>query len=259
MAVPADVEQALDIADADGIPALLRKMRTLEKFYDGHDRYSGFKPFISVYRQVTEDVQALYAADRFNNPATMEELDLYFAKLYLDPMKAFLVNGEKRRPWRTYIDYCRRDDRHPSLAMFLGINAHINGDLLQAVNHVGLDDEADYNRVNGILENHLSDNLHHLLVAERDRLALYAELVKPVTRYELHRTVIRWRADIWAVAGQNAELVEAAFVDGAERMADRLIRIGHEATLLRLPVECVKLRRLSVDNVVDIPDADAAG
>lgn len=245
------VQQALEVTSDDDISDLIQKMRVLEEFYGGSEEYRGFKPFIHVYRQVTEDVNALYAQDRFNNPEKMEQLDLYFAKRYLNPMKAYLTKGVAQKPWKTYLDYCMREDRYDSLAMFLGINAHINGDLLHSVNSVGLTDEEDYNRVNGILENHLSDNLHYLLLKEHDKLAFYAELVKPITRYELHRTVIRWRSDIWKHANTTGHNVEPVFEDATEQIGQRLIQIGHTTNILTLPLECAKLRNIAVENVLD--------
>lgn len=244
--LPDKVEEALHIRDGDTMEDLIQKMYRLERFYSENEEYNGFQPFIKVYREVTEDVNELYGQGAFNDPSTMEQLDLYFAGRYLEPMRAFLLHGEKQRPWSTYIDYCTREDRYESLAMFLGINAHINGDLLHAVNHIGLEDQHDYNRINGILEQHLSHNLHYLILKEHDRLALYAELVKPLTWYEMHTTIIRWRQDIWQYRGQDSHQVETVFEDATEQIADRLIDIAHNTSLLTLPIESWRLHNIQI-------------
>jgi len=245
--VPDSVWESLHIEDGDDMDVLVRKMRTLEEFYAGHEEYQGFEPFIHVYRKVTEDVRELHRQGRFNNPHTMEELDLYFAETYFEPMRAFFRDGERPQPWRTYLEYCTRDDFYESLAMFLGINAHINGDLLHSVNEIGLEDRDDYDRVDGILERHLSEDIHYLILKEHDRFALYAELLKPLTRYEMHSTILRWRADIWSYRGKEPGTVEPLFRDATELIAERLISIAHGTNLFTLPLQSFKLRKIRVE------------
>lgn len=249
-----EVEDALRIQDHDDMDDLIKKMNILEEFYKQEERYHGFAPFIKVYRDVTQDVRGLYTKDAFNNPATMEELDLYFAEQYLKRMRSFILHDEKKSPWKTYIEYCTREDRYESLSMVLGINAHINGDLLHSVNHIGLEDEADYTRVNSILEHHLSDNLHYLILQEHDRLALYAELVKPVTWYELHKTIIQWRDDIWYYRQFDGESVEPVFEEAAEAMAEKIIDLGHHTNIFTLPIESWRLHNLQINHLESVAE-----
>ena len=258
-----EIEEALHIRDTDDMDDLIKKMNRLEEFYNDNERFNGFSPFIRVYRDITVDVNDLYAKNAFNNPELMEELDLVFAEQYLKRMRSFILHGEKQTPWKHYIEYCTREDRYESLSMILGINAHINGDLLHSINHVGLEDAADYNRVNSILDKHLSENIHYLILQEHDRLAFYAELVKPVTRYELHETIIQWREDIWSYRRYEADTVEPLFETAAEKMAEQIIDLGHHTNFFTLPIASWRLHSMQVTNLDRIagrlPDPPSSG
>ena len=70
----------------------------------------------------------------------MERWDVAFAGLYLDALDAHL-SGTSRpsRPWRLAFDAA--PDLPPLLNVLLGVNAHINYDLPQALLAVITDDE----------------------------------------------------------------------------------------------------------------------
>ena len=62
----------------------------------------------------------------------MERWDLVFAGLYLDALDAHLSKeGRPSRPWRLAFDAA--PDLPPLLNVLLGVNAHINYDLPQAL------------------------------------------------------------------------------------------------------------------------------
>lgn len=261
--IPERVQRALHVDMDASMQDLIEKMRTLEAFYQQNEEYHGFLPFLRVYREVTEDVSRLHQKEGFNNAEEMRRLDLSFAQRYFDAIEAFLVDGETVRPWKTYIEYCSQPDRYASLAMFLGINAHVNGDLLHSLSESGAQERADYERINTVLEQHLTDSLHYLVLREHDRLALYAELLKPLTRFELHSTVIHWRSDIWryhTLPGSDAFV--PVFEAFAEAVGDRLIRIGHSTNLLTLPWESYKLLHLRITDfetlAQQLPDPDTS-
>ena len=94
----------------------------------GADDASGYFP--AMYAHVTAAVQERLAAGGFADPARMTDLTTTFAGLYLDA-----VQDRPAAPgcWRATWDVA--DDPRLLVAqhLFLGINAHVNHDLPQAV------------------------------------------------------------------------------------------------------------------------------
>ena len=230
--------------ESDDLKNLLEKMKGLESFFRHNDSYSSLGEFLGVYRQITSSVDRIYGRKGFKKASEMQRLDLEFASLYLMAMERFLLNEEKIRPWKNYIDYCMRDDAAPSIAMFLGINSHVNGDLLKALNSTGFDCFEDYSCVNPVLRDHLSKNLHHLVLKDHDKYAFLAEVFKPLSRYEMDQTIISWRRNAWKHRGNPGK--EPVFESYAEKVAEKVIDISEATNPLTLPLEAYKLRFMDI-------------
>lgn len=236
--------------ESDSIQDLLRKMSSLEYFFNQNDSYSSFSEFLEVYKQITLSVEKIYVRNEFQQASEMERLDIEFASYYFDAMEKFLFHEERVEPWKKYIDYCMRDDASASIAMFLGINSHVNGDLVKALNHTEFDSYADYNRVNPVLKSHLSKNLRHLVLKDHDKYAFLAALFKPLSRYELDSTVISWRRNAWNRRGNHG--IEATFEDYAEKVAEKVIGIAHATNPLTLPYEAYRLHDIRMEDFPEI-------
>ena len=72
-------------------------------------------------------------AARFEDPDWVEEWDVVFADLYLEAHDADLAGPPRRasRPWR--LAFAAPPDLPPLRHVLLGINAHVNYDLPQAL------------------------------------------------------------------------------------------------------------------------------
>src|SRR5690349_3328326 len=77
----------------------------------------------------------------FEDPAWVEAWDVVFADLYLDALEADLSPDQQApRPWT--LAFAAPDDLPPLRQVLLGINAHINFDLPQAL--LGVISDADF-------------------------------------------------------------------------------------------------------------------
>jgi len=89
----------------------------------------GVRYFHQLYREVTHEVARRYAAGSFEDTAFLVALDVEFAGLYLDALRA---PDTAPRAWRALFD--RRAARLEPLRFALaGMNAHINRDLAVAL------------------------------------------------------------------------------------------------------------------------------
>ena len=88
--------------------------------------------FVATYARTTAAVRDAVRAGAFEDPAWVDRWDAAFARLYLDALAAFDADpATAPRPWRAAFT---ADADLPALRLLLlGMNAHINLDLPQAL------------------------------------------------------------------------------------------------------------------------------
>jgi hypothetical protein len=179
------------------IPAVIALMaRAQETLRSNPD--DGLQWFNLLYMMVTEEIQEFSRHQRWQSPRWLEHLVVDFARLYFEGILACL-DGDARAPraWRALMD--RRFTPGVANVQFamMGINAHINRDLMLAVisayekspaaDHPGPawggPEYADFDRVNAILD--------EVQITAMKRMA--TGLLKEVVRVSrgLDRTVAR--------------------------------------------------------------------
>lgn len=126
--------------------------------------------FPAMYRAVTQRIADDIAAGRFDDGPRMDALDTTFANYYLVAYAAHERGETPSRPWAVAFAHASRSTPGVFQHLLLGMNAHINFDLAQAVvddPDVAADLPAvrdDYDRINDILHA-LLDPLQNALAA----------------------------------------------------------------------------------------------
>jgi hypothetical protein len=208
--------------------------------------------FLQTYRRTTLAVGKAVDDAQFEDPEWVERWDVAFADLYLAALDLDLAGSpEVPRPWRLAFD--APASLAPLRHVLLGINAHINYDLPQALLAVIDDDEfldplvvarrrRDHERIDGVLSGRVA--------AEDDELgALSARstvdrLLQPLNRLSSRRFLREARHKVWhitvelqraRVAGDRVYAARLAELEvlSAARIAD-LLAPGQ--VLLRLAV-----------------------
>src|SRR5664279_6648776 len=87
--------------------------------------------FLDTYRRTTLAVGVAVDEARFEDPDWVAVWDVRFAELYLDAHDADLAGERVPRPWRLAFD--APADLPALRHVLLGINAHVNYDLPQAL------------------------------------------------------------------------------------------------------------------------------
>lgn len=212
----------------DSIDALLDRMRTDLAALAGPQRY-----FHAVYLRTTEAVAAEIERDGFTDGDWVRRWDLAFASLYLDALDADRSGGHVTQPWQIAFAAARdRPDLPPLQHVLLGLNAHINFDLPQAliavINAEDFGDaailrvrDADHRQVDFVLQSRVSAEDRELSAVSR--VALLDRLLRPANRAASRRFLAEAREKVW----HNA------------RVLDRARRIGsYETTLGDLEELC---------------------
>ena len=108
--------------------------------------------FAAMYREVTRRVLQGIEDGDFDDGDRMNKMDTAFANYYFAAIDGSCVS----RPWKVAFDFAATSKPGVFQHLLLGMNAHINYDLPQAVVDVvsgpGIDDvHQDYDRINDIL------------------------------------------------------------------------------------------------------------
>ena len=164
--------------------------------------------FHATYLRTTIAVAGEIKRGGFADPGWVEDWDVAFAGLYLDALEAELAGRQPSRPWA--IAFGAPAGLPPLRHVLLGMNAHINFDLPQAIVAVISDEqfddpaliarrEADHRAIDGVLAARVA--------AEDDELAalsgpapLLDRVLAPLNRLGTQRFLREARQKVWANA-----------------------------------------------------------
>jgi hypothetical protein len=225
------------------IEALIARMRGLLEPLEASGDPQRF--FLGTYLRTTEAVADQIGRGEFLDPPWVEVWDVAFAALYLDALEAWEGAGEVAGPWTIAFE-ATRDRRLPPLRhLLLGMNAHINYDLPQALLAVISDHEfddpelvrrrrADHERIDAILAGRVAAEDKELAKVERpgDR-TLLDRLLVPFNQAATRRFLEEARRKVW----RNAMLLSLARRQGTlqPRLAELESRCTQRVTDLRAP------------------------
>jgi hypothetical protein len=183
--------------------------------------------FLSTYRRTTQAVAEAIGRDVFEDPGWVERWDVAFADLYLVALDSELTGrGRVTRPWQ--VAFAASPDLHPLGHLLLGINAHINYDLPQALLEVISDDDfddpalvdrrrRDHERIDAVLSARVSAEDAELA----GRRAAIDQLLTPLNRFAAKRFLAESRRKVW----HNTVQLRDARVSGAEQYTLRLAEL----------------------------------
>ncbi|MGD9985460.1 DUF5995 family protein [Pseudonocardia sp.] len=185
------------------------------------------RDFLGTYRRTTLAVGDAVDHGVFEDPAWVDEWDVAFAGFYLAALDADLAGGSPPRPWR--LAFGAPESLPSLLHVLLGVNAHVNYDLPQALLAVipdaGFADTAlldlrrrDHERIDGILSARVAAEDGEL--AARSARRLLDRALTPLNRRASRRFLRESRQKVWhnAIELQKARMAGPA--DHAARLAE---------------------------------------
>jgi hypothetical protein len=189
--------------------------------------------FHGAYLRSTQAVLEEAEAGRFEDPRWAERWGLAFAELYMNAFTTWETGGEPPGPWRVAFDASRDAQLPPVRHALLGINAHINYDLPQALLAVIDGDElrdaaimerraADHAHVDSILVRRVSTEDRRIASVEDpgDR-SIIDRLMSPFNRAGTRRFLKEGRRKVW----RNTRILGEARRAGPEAYAADLQRL----------------------------------
>ena len=164
--------------------------------------------FHATYQRTTIAVADELRRGGFTDAGWVERWDVAFADLYLDALEADLAAGKPSRPWA--IAFEAPAGLPPLRHVLLGMNAHINYDLPQAllavISDAEFDDaallarrEADHRAIDAVLAARVAAEDAEL-TALSGPLPLLDRLLGPLNRLGTQRFLREARQKVWANA-----------------------------------------------------------
>jgi hypothetical protein len=244
---------------AEHVDAVVRDMQARLDALTPERAY--LKEFLGTYQRTTLAVGKAVDDAAFEDPEWVEAWDVAFARLYLDALDAHLSGGTPSRPWRLAFD---APPELPALRhVLLGINAHVNYDLPQALLAVISDDDftdaslmarrrRDHERIDGVLASRVAAEDVQLSGQGK---SLTDRLLQPLNRLSSKRFLKEARLKVWHNTGE----LQAARLAGPTTYGVRLneLEVLSAARIADLLAPGQVLLRLAVAGFgVVLPPAD---
>ncbi len=171
--------------------------------------------FLSCYLLMTDNMLSAIEAGEFNDPEWVHSLLHQFAEYYFDALDSY----DQDRPdtpqvWRLTFDSARRPDAQVLQNLLLGINAHINYDLiftlvdmlqpdwqmLSADERQGRYD--DHCHVNTVISRTIDAVQDTVIATDLPLMNLFDEVFGQSDEWFVSRMIARWRDEVWGYARQ---------------------------------------------------------
>jgi hypothetical protein len=210
------------------IDGLIGRMQALLDSMDPGDVRSYF---LATYLRTTRAVRSDLTGGGFVDPEWAERWDVAFADLYLDAVEQWDASRTAPGPWSVAFEAARGGPRLPPVRhVLLGMNAHINFDLPQALLAVVTDGEfedpavlgrreADHARIDEILASRVrAEDVELRKVEQPGDRTLLDRLLVPFDRRATRQFLREARGKVW----RNAIVLSRARRDGRldARMAE---------------------------------------
>lgn len=162
------------------------------------------REFLATYQRTTIAVARAVERGVFEDPEWVEEWDVVFADLYLAAFDAARAGAAVPRPWRLAFD--APTDLAPLRQVLLGVNAHVNYDLPQALLAVipveqfadtaVLDSRRrDHEQIDGVLADRVAAEDEEL--ATKSARSLLDRALRPLNQGASKRFLRESRRKVW--------------------------------------------------------------
>jgi hypothetical protein len=228
-------------------PVHQRMLALIQEWEQAHDRRS---IFLSCYAMMTENMLTAIQSGEFHDPAWVDALLHHFAGYYFTALDAYESQpADSPQVWQLAFDAARQPRTYVLQNLLLGINAHINYDLVLAVSDQlrpewdALSPEQrqqryqDHRRVNEVIAQTVDAVQDQVVERYSKDLEIIDVLLGPLDEWVASAMISEWRENVWEHAVRMVELQDDAereqLRQAVEIKAHRfgehiLLRVDHE-------------------------------
>ena len=209
------------------IAAVIDRMTQLRKEFAPYDHRLFFH---DTYLRTTQAVAQELGKGLFVDPEWVEEWDVVFADLYVDALRAHLAGSRTPPSWAFAFDAALHRQLPPLRHVLLGMNAHINNDLpqalLAAVSSSDFDDpaliarrEQDHRNIDALLLARVAAEDAELSAISAPSLS--DRLLRPFNQRGTKHFLVEARRKVW----RNATLLDHARRIDNSALASRIAEL----------------------------------
>jgi len=211
-------------------PPIAAVVAGMQQRLDGlPERLAHLRVFLSTYQRTTKAVGEAVGTASFEDPEWVERWDVAFAALYLVALDSELDgSADVSRPWR--LAFAAPPELPPLRHVLLGINAHVNYDLPQALLAVISDDDfsdhlvmgrrrRDHERIDRVLASRVAAEDGELTAT--GGASLLDRVLTPLNRLGSKRFLREARQKVW----HNTLALQEARLAGPKEYAVRLAEL----------------------------------
>jgi hypothetical protein len=166
--------------------------------------------FLSCYKLMTQNIIAAIESNDFEDVAWVNTLMENFAEYYFQALEAFESQPSKPpTAWRIAFQVAQKPQIHALQNLVLGVNAHINYDLVLALSAI-LSPEWQQLSVEGRKMRyrdhcHVNDVIYHTIDAVQDQIIdryepefrLVDKILGPIDEWMTSLLIADWREEVW--------------------------------------------------------------
>jgi len=192
--------------------------------------------FAALYRKVTINVKEGIASGYFDDGPRMEQLDVAFARRYVDAYFSFVSQKPVTLSWQKTFDLFQKKRPIVLQHLLMGMNAHINLDLGIAAAEISNEEnlaslQADFNRINEILSalvHEVEDNLSSIWPA----LKFILKHTGQIDDYLVDFSMKLARDGAWKFANEFVKVQQA---DKQQAITNRDLKVAAKTDLILKP------------------------
>jgi hypothetical protein len=186
--------------------------------------------FLQTYQRTTAAVGKAVRGGEFEDPGWVSAWDVVFAELYLSALRAYYQDQRAGvpRPWR--LAFAAPPELPALRHVLLGINAHINYDLPQAllavISDADFEDQEliqrrrrDHERIDAVLSQRVA--AEDAVLSSTSARSLLDRALAPLNRLSSRRFLREARQKVW----QNTETLHQARLESPQRYSERLAEL----------------------------------
>ena len=206
--------------------------------------------FAALYKRMTMAVRDGIAKGMFEDGPRMEQLDITFAKRYLDAWESYQKPATCSASWQCAFDNCSNKNLTVIQQLILGINTHINLDLAIAAAAAAPGNSIhalanDFNRINDVIAS-LVNNIQQCLEAVWAPMRLLDRIANRPEQSVLNFSIGIARKTAWTNATILAQMNPQQQQEQIKLMDTMVNAIGHKVIHPGLGMEALlKVIRLT--------------
>jgi hypothetical protein len=179
--------------------------------------------FLECYAMMTRNILAAIQHGEFHDAAWVGNLMAHFAGYYFVALQAYEQHpGRSPAVWRLTFDRARQGKLHAVQNLLLGVNAHINYDLILALGDQlqpdwhALDEAGrrerydDHGHVNQVIARTIDAVQDTVLEPAEPSMDLIDRLLGPLDEWMISRLIDGWRERVWRQAVLRVESASPA-------------------------------------------------